>query len=71
MWPRSEAEADGAIMAADCCTRERPLSKKILFVGARAIGSYMGAFLSHAGHGRDVVRRGLLPWSGRMNVILG
>ena len=26
------------------------MSKKILFVGAGAIGSYLGAFLSRAGH---------------------
>jgi len=26
------------------------VSKKILFVGAGAIGSYIGAFLSRAGH---------------------
>ncbi|HUF91606.1 MAG TPA: 2-dehydropantoate 2-reductase N-terminal domain-containing protein, partial [Candidatus Limnocylindria bacterium] len=26
------------------------MSKKILFIGAGAIGSYLGAFLSRAGH---------------------
>jgi len=26
------------------------MSKKLLFVGAGAIGSYLGAFLSRAGH---------------------
>jgi 2-dehydropantoate 2-reductase len=37
-------------MVADCCTQEGRVSKKILFVGAGAIGSYIGAFLSRARH---------------------
>ena len=36
-------------MAADAAPGG-PVSKKILFVGAGAIGSYIGAFLSRAGH---------------------
>ena len=31
------------------------MSKKILFVGAGAIGSYLGAFLSRAGHAVTIV----------------
>ena len=37
-------------MRATHIPQEDPVSKKILFVGAGAIGSYLGAFLSRAGH---------------------
>jgi 2-dehydropantoate 2-reductase len=41
------------------------VSKKILFVGAGAIGSYLGAFLSRAGHAVTIVD----PWAEQVDTI--
>ena len=41
------------------------MSKKILFVGAGAIGSYLGAFLSRAGHDVTLVD----PWAEQVETI--
>jgi 2-dehydropantoate 2-reductase len=41
------------------------VSKKILFVGAGAIGSYLGAFLSRAGHDVTLVD----PWAEQVDTI--
>ncbi len=41
------------------------MSKKILFVGAGAIGSYLGAFLSRAGHDVTLVD----PWADQVETI--
>ena len=41
------------------------MSKKILFVGAGAIGSYLGAFLSRAGHAITLVD----PWAEQVDTI--
>jgi 2-dehydropantoate 2-reductase len=41
------------------------MSKKILFVGAGAIGSYLGAFLSRAGHDVTLVD----PWAEQVDTV--
>ena len=41
------------------------MSRKILFVGAGAIGSYLGAFLSRAGHDVTLVD----PWAEQVETI--
>src|SRR2546428_2653865 len=41
------------------------MAKKILFVGAGAIGSYIGAFLSRAGHDVTLVD----PWAEQVEMI--
>lgn len=41
------------------------MSKKLLFVGAGAIGSYLGAFLSRAGHDVTLVD----PWAEQVETI--
>src|SRR5437899_11654660 len=46
-------------------TREDRMAKKILFVGAGAIGSYIGAFLSRAGHDVTLVD----PWAEQVETI--
>src|SRR5262249_18308746 len=44
---------------------EEGMSKKLLFVGAGAIGSYLGAFLSRAGHDVTLVD----PWAEQVEAI--
>src|SRR6266481_832809 len=46
-------------------TREDRMAKKILFVGAGAIGSYIGSFLSRAGHDVTLVD----PWAEQVETI--
>src|SRR2546425_4231229 len=41
------------------------MSKKLLFIGAGAIGSYLGAFLSRAGHDVTLVD----PWAEQVDTI--
>src|SRR5205085_8745886 len=41
------------------------VSKKILFVGAGAIGSYLGAFLSRAGHDVTLID----PWAEQVETV--
>ena len=41
------------------------MAKKILFVGAGAIGSYIGSFLSRAGHDVTLVD----PWAEQVETI--
>ena len=41
------------------------MAKKILFVGAGAIGSYIGSFLSRAGHDVTLVD----PWAEQVDTI--
>src|SRR5256884_1056659 len=41
------------------------MAKKLLFVGAGAIGSYLGAFLSRAGHDVTLVD----PWADQVETI--
>ena len=41
------------------------MGKKLLFVGAGAIGSYLGAFLSRAGHDVTLVD----PWADQVETI--
>ena len=41
------------------------MSKKLLFVGAGAIGSYLGSFLSRAGHDVTLVD----PWAEQVDTI--
>jgi 2-dehydropantoate 2-reductase len=43
----------------------RPMSPRILFIGAGAIGSYLGAFLSRAGHDVTLVD----PWPEQVEAI--
>src|SRR4030095_16592878 len=46
-------------------SREDRMAKKILFVGAGAIGSYIGSFLSRAGHDVTLVD----PWAEQVEAI--
>src|SRR4029453_418616 len=46
-------------------TLEDRMAKKILFVGAGAIGSYIGSFLSRAGHDVTLVD----PWAEQVETI--
>ena len=41
------------------------MGKKLLFIGAGAIGSYLGAFLARAGHDVTLVD----PWAEQVEVI--
>src|SRR5262245_57145430 len=41
------------------------MAKKLLFIGAGAIGSYLGAFLTRAGHDVTLVD----PWSEQVETI--
>src|SRR4030095_12132439 len=41
------------------------MSKKILFVGAGAIGSYLGSFLSRAGHDVTLID----PWAEQVETL--
>ena len=41
------------------------MGKKLLFIGAGAIGSYLGAFLSRAGHAVTLVD----PWAEQVDTI--
>ena len=41
------------------------MAKKLLFVGAGAIGSYLGSFLSRAGHDVTIVD----PWAEQVDTI--
>src|SRR5437667_6857066 len=45
--------------------REDIMAKKILFVGAGAVGSYIGSFLSRAGHDVTIVD----PWAEHVEAI--
>src|SRR5438046_7632684 len=71
MWPSSGNSttfgiiARRAIMRGTSHPRRVDMSKKILFVGAGAIGSYLGAFLSRAGHDVTLVD----PWAEQVETI--
>src|SRR5439155_6234277 len=41
------------------------MAKKLLFIGAGAIGSYLGSFLSRAGHDVTIVD----PWAEQVDTI--
>src|SRR2546422_3217351 len=45
--------------------RRNDMGKKVLFIGAGAIGSYLGAFLSRAGHDVTLVD----PWADQVETI--
>ena len=56
MRPRSsKPTSDHESRRLQSISSKGPVSKKILFVGAGAIGSYIGAFLSRAGHAVTLV----------------
>src|SRR5256712_54758 len=57
--PRSRADETISLRRADT------MGKKLLFVGAGAIGSYLGAFLSRAGHDVTLVD----PWADQVETI--
>src|SRR2546429_182366 len=44
---------------------EEYMGKRLLFIGAGAVGSYIGAFLSRAGHDVTLVD----PWSDQVEAI--
>src|SRR5438552_14131458 len=52
-------------MAPTSFMSEGPMPKKVLFVGAGAIGSYLGSFLSRAGHDVTLVD----PWAEQVDTI--
>jgi 2-dehydropantoate 2-reductase len=55
--------AAGAVIADS--VEEAAMDKKLLFVGAGAIGSYLGAFLSRAGHDVTLVD----PWAEQVDTV--
>src|SRR5947208_8071227 len=63
--PANSTEKRTALQCHNPPHREGSMARKLLFVGAGAIGSYLGAFLSRAGHDVTLVD----PWAEQVETI--